>query len=243
MHSQDTNKIERLAPLASSMFEQKGGVHTNASFRKCDLCPYRAKTNHNRELGEHKLVEHEGIKFKCEQCKWEGNRSAHLAKHVKIEHEGLRYYCASCDFQAKDPSHLREHENGIHKNVRLQCKLCPKEVKYRSSLIRHMKESHKQIEYNCSKCNFSARYVERLKKHTDRFHLNVYLPKQQNEMKCKFCDEWFHKEKSNQHLKLHHKDIVIQSPNVLQLTCREENKMKYETKTIQRHGAINLIAV
>ena len=93
-----------------------------------------------------------------------------------------------------------------------------------------MKESHRKIEYNCSKCNFSARYVERLKKHTDQFHLNVYLPKRQNEMKCKFCDKWFHKEKYNQHLKLHHKNIVIQSPNLLRLTCREEKQRKGETK-------------
>ena len=69
--------------------------------------------------------------------------------------------------------------------------------------------------------------MERLKKHTDQFHLSVYFPKQ-NDIKCKFCDEWFHIEKSNQHLKLYHKDIVI--PNLLRLTWREENRKKSETK-------------
>ena len=60
---------------------------------------------------------HEGIKYKCEFCDYEANRTDRLKTHVQTVHEGFKYFCEFCNFEAARKDRLKKHLELVHERV------------------------------------------------------------------------------------------------------------------------------
>ena len=136
--------------------------------RKCDLCPFVAKSN--EKLKNHKRCVHEmkkvnqcpkcPVSFKgaadlrrhikgvhdklkdnlCPKCPWAFSHISDLNKHIKNSHQNGNVACKRCTYVAEDNYDYIEHRKS-HCNV--PCPICPKKCLSKDSLRDHLKNTHK----------------------------------------------------------------------------------------------------
>ena len=57
----------------------------------------------------------EGVKYVCDQCKYQATAPGNLKRHIESKHEGVKYSCEQCDYQATIKENLIRHTNSQHK--------------------------------------------------------------------------------------------------------------------------------
>ena len=91
-------------------------------FRYCDLCEKKFRVQH--QLTEHIRVAHEGLKFECNYCEFQGSSKKTIKIHTEAKHEGIKYKCDFCDTKLSIKSNLRLHILSVHKGVTYNCNYC-----------------------------------------------------------------------------------------------------------------------
>ena len=65
--------------------------------------------------------------FKCLDCERIFNDQQALYHHINIDHEGVKYACNQCNFQAILQGNLTKHLQSKHKGVKYACDQCGKQ--------------------------------------------------------------------------------------------------------------------
>ena len=59
---------------------------------------------------------HDGVKYDCDECSYQGNSAQAVTMHKVTKHEGVRYLCDQCEYQATTQYTLRRHVEAVHKS-------------------------------------------------------------------------------------------------------------------------------
>ena len=66
-------------------------------------------------------VEHDDLKYFCDQCPYMARDMSTLKTHRKVKHEGLRYPCDQCEYMATKKDSLKKHKERLHEENKLLC--------------------------------------------------------------------------------------------------------------------------
>ena len=58
---------------------------------------------------------HEGIKYACDQCDYQGQQKGSLKLHIQVKHEGVKYTCELCDYVTAWKTEMTKHKRKNHK--------------------------------------------------------------------------------------------------------------------------------
>ena len=75
-------------------------------------------------LTKRKRSVHEGVKYACNHCDFEGTTQTGLKIHNESKHEGVKYTCDQCDYQATTRNNLTLHIQSKHEGVKYACDQC-----------------------------------------------------------------------------------------------------------------------
>ena len=103
--------------------------------------------------------------FKCLDCERIFNDQQALYHHINIDHEGVKYACNQCNFQAILQGNLTKHLQSKHKGVKYACDQCGKQFTEDGSLMRHIQSVHEGVKYVCSQCYHQATQQSNLARH------------------------------------------------------------------------------
>ena len=70
---------------------------------------------------------------------------SHLSSHERSIHEGERFYCDECNYQGSRMGDINKHKAGVHSNVECQYEHCDHKTtgRRRKSLMKdHIKTKH-----------------------------------------------------------------------------------------------------
>ena len=62
----------------------------------------------------HVKTVHEGLRYPCDQCDYQGNSMQSLRKHIQSSHEGIKYECEHCNKKLATPACVRRHIRSVH---------------------------------------------------------------------------------------------------------------------------------
>ena len=65
-------------------------------------------------LKNHKMIQHEGIRYDCNMCKYRATTKDSLRKHGLIRHEGERYPWKLYEYQGTTKNNLKKHKETKH---------------------------------------------------------------------------------------------------------------------------------
>ena len=77
-----------------------------------------------RNLQRHQNAKHKMIRYTCDRCDVEYNRSDTLIMHVRDKHEGKTVKCHSCDFEmgvSSGKQRMDAHMRLKHDEEKLEC--------------------------------------------------------------------------------------------------------------------------
>ena len=215
------NHITQKHPeLADNLYKKKErDVDGNLLCRYCDF-----KSKFKSSLLRHELGDHEGRRFKCDECNWETKQKLLLKQHKSYKHnEGSgahTFDCTACDFKAKVQSRLRGHICTEHPEMakalgkkswtkpkasesndsvtELKCKECDQQFKSFTGLRQHTQMKHEGVVYSCETCSFKSSYKQALKHHIQMKHEGLIFT----------CENCSFKTVYRQSMRLHKKKIV-----------------------------------
>ena len=105
-------------------------------------------------MKNHIAANHFGVRFKCDQCDYEGKRKDKLKAHKKRIHEGVKtvkkpstelFPCPQCSYVSRRRYELKIHVESCHEGVRYSCAFCPYSGKRKDKLTAHLKTKHPGI--------------------------------------------------------------------------------------------------
>ena len=143
----------------------------------CSECSYTG-TNRNI-LNIHKLVQHEGVTFTCDEC----DRLKANSKSGNINTYSLKviYGCNEYDSMAKHKYKLKEHKQARHEGVTYGCKEYDYKATWRDRLTLHVNTKHEGLMYRCNNRVYKAIAQRSLTDHKKSKHQDVGY-------KCDRCD-------------------------------------------------------
>ena len=106
----------------------------------CDQCPFQGRTK--ILLKYHIESVHEGKRYYCDQCEFIALTKDNLKTHHKYKHCEKNYHCDQCDYKTKTAAILQVHINSIHLKIKLTCPDCGSKHSQRAGLIKHRKLKH-----------------------------------------------------------------------------------------------------
>jgi len=150
-------------------------------------------------------VQHNGVKYPCDQCEYVATRPGNLRQHKAAKHWGVRYPCDLCDHvstqlgnlkQHKAVKHglinLKTHKESIHQSIKYPCDQCDYVANQLGNLKQHKESKHEGIRYPCDECSHLATTKGHLRKHKETVHLGIVYP-------CDKCDLTFKSAKALRH--------------------------------------------
>ena len=61
-------------------------------------------------LRTHKATVHEGVRpYPCDLCQYSATTSGDLTKHKRAIHQGIRYACQYCEYNGKSKQFVKKH--------------------------------------------------------------------------------------------------------------------------------------
>ena len=135
-HSTDTKSGMRRHRLTKHEVEKK-----TFKCSKCteSFCEYR-------QLKQHDMQKHGGIKYSCHQCQQTFVHKTNLQRHIRAhqggEKELMCEICGSC-FMRED--NLKAHRQSKHSDIKMyKCDVCSASYKWQIGLLRHKRTAHKK---------------------------------------------------------------------------------------------------
>ena len=100
-----------------------------------------------------------------------------LKFHVERDHEGIRYKCEECEQLFTDQKTLRNHFKKVHEGFDRVCGVqgCAQEFETSDDLIEHLKKEHNLKPKICLICNFKAYNKQALSVHVKSIHKGMRL--------------------------------------------------------------------
>ena len=97
----ETAKADEAKQTSENKIRQRRPRDQISSDAKSTECPECGKVfTTKRAMMTHYRSKHEGIKYFCHQCDFQGSTPSHLKSHIQSKHEGIKYPCNQCDYQA-----------------------------------------------------------------------------------------------------------------------------------------------
>ena len=127
-----------------------------------------------RTLKKHIEAIHQGIRYPCDKCPFQGRNKILLKHHIESVHEGKRYYCDQCEFIAFSKYTLRSHVAYKHCENNYQCDQCDYKTKTAQILQVHINSIHLKIKLTCPECGSKHSQKSGLLKHRRLKH--GYMP-------------------------------------------------------------------
>ena len=118
---------------------------------------------------------HQGVKYSCDQCDYQGSTQWNLTAHIQSKHEGVKYVCDKCDYQATLQGNLNKHIQSQHEGVKYSCDQCDYQASSQSNLAAHIKSKHEGVKYDCNQCDFKSARQGNLRKHIRNKHEAVFF--------------------------------------------------------------------
>ena len=135
---QETGEIQPTKVKAEKKTKRKRPLNEISSeSTKCPECG--ANYTSKQGLVFHYRSKHEGVRFPCNQCDFQGSTPGHLKYHIESRHEGIKYLCNHCDYQATNQSSLRGHTAAKHSDNILKCEQCDYQTKWKANYTTHKK--------------------------------------------------------------------------------------------------------
>lgn len=139
----------------------------------CDVCEQTYNCLNN--LRKHTRIEHTGITYNCDKCKFKAQSKHELAEHRAAKHEVHLF----CDFGTSRQGHLSYHQK-LHEDVSYDCSQCDFKAHLAKFVYEHMQLTHKTIEIiqvtderiwiTCSQCKYKTKWQNRFIKHKHSKH-------------------------------------------------------------------------
>ena len=154
----------------------------------CDLCG-KGFAYYN-SLKIHKLYVHNPEKnFQCDQFEKKYKCMSALIGHKKMQHENVRYPCNQCSMSFKTNQCLTTHKRKVHLGEDMnihQCNECGKKFHSSGYLSTHIKAVHKkEMSFECQECNSKFAYKSALMSHMRGVHEN------RRDFVCELCAKAF----------------------------------------------------
>ena len=192
--SSDESESRPSSPLNCPLFLSE--VNEDGLF-PCEQCDFLFSLK--EELRNHKLEEHEGLRFECGKCEalflsqpeMQFHKESCLVASKKRgpkAKDGGGLVCGSCGFTATRADRLREHERAEHENIRHTCTQCDKTFAHERNLKAHMKQAHEREPLMCDSCDYSTTRKDSLLQHQRSKHDGV-------ELHCDQCSSTYHQKK------------------------------------------------
>ena len=143
----------------------------------CDQCDYQSQRKHR--MIEHIQSKHEGVKFSCGECDKQFSQKESLTDHIKFVHQGRK--CSQCDYQASNKKMLFSHIQTIHKGVKYNCDQCDYQASNRTKLTYHIQSKHEGVRHACDSCNKQFLSKSALAEHIKKIH-------EGRKFSCSQCD-------------------------------------------------------
>ena len=152
LSSNDANDGPLKFVLPGGKTNLEGKVNILVHF--CGVCNQEMKSIN--DLVEHAQLEHDGMRYKCDNCDYKCKQPFQLAGHRLARHhletEGFKILeCEfaeeeGCSYKCIDPYLLQNHVNGVHKKLRnFKCGVCDKDFTQKASLKTHMDQVHVKL--------------------------------------------------------------------------------------------------
>ena len=124
---------------------------------ECDQC--QKTYSSSQALVFHKRSVHEGVKYPCDQCDYQGTKGT-LTVHIKSKHKGITYACKQCDYEAGTKNRLSVHIQTKHEGTKYTCDQCYHQYTRLDHLKIHIRSKHEDVEYTCFECGqqFTQQY-------------------------------------------------------------------------------------
>ena len=58
------------------------------------------------------------MRYRCEECDYQGTTKSHLVVHIRHKHRGISYRCDLCQFAASTSNNLKQHVMRKHPELR-----------------------------------------------------------------------------------------------------------------------------
>ena len=173
-------------------------------------------------LNLHKKLEEEGQK--CDICNKIFPHLKSLKGHLKNHENHVEFPCELCGKLFHSKANLRKHTKRNHSSEKFACDICNKVWPTRSDLVNHKKWNHFEKKYQCNLCQ---------KKYSKNNDLKLHLTTHEEERKylCQVqeCGSSF---KSNHYLKLHQKNVHMNSKAKCYTCLGEYKNIKAHMKNI-----------
>ena len=85
-------------------------VHEGKKY-PCSFCPFKASCP--RYIVRHEAI-HNGAEYPCKQCDYKGKLKQSLMTHVKVEHESLRFFCDQCPLITRSKYQIKRDKAKKH---------------------------------------------------------------------------------------------------------------------------------
>ena len=133
-------------------------------------------------MKNHILAEHKGVRYKCNECNYEGKSREKLNAHMKRVHfgisanpyvvnDGMGLKCDKCDFRTNRGMYeLNLHIQAEHDGIKHFCLKCSFSSKRKDLVQRHMKQKHLGIVFRCEQCSYTSSWKYSLQRHIAKSH-------------------------------------------------------------------------
>ena len=148
LSSNDPDKYDIMPPGRSPV---KG--KTNKVLHYCGICNKQMKSL--SDLRSHCIDDHEGKRFKCDNCNFTSKAPHELARHLlrmhHMETEGYEVFRCnypSCEYKCIEKHKFQTHIDGVHKGLRtFKCNACDKSFGQKGTLKLHVQGVHMGLRY------------------------------------------------------------------------------------------------
>ena len=242
-------------------------ANENGSF-PCDEC--LLVLNDKNEQKEHKLGEHEGLRYECNKCdqlfmsqsEMNVHKTSCKSSHKKVESSLPAFNCRKCSFRASRADRLNDHMLSEHDGKRHCCNDCGETFAQIRNLQAHIRKDHEDEAILCDKCDYRTTRKDSLRMHIQSKHegikykcnqctlsfnrqksLDRHIISRHKRLKCEFCNySSNHAYKIESHNHAHHKDKQL---NKAETRCFCDHcDSSYSIKTdLQEHIRINHLNV
>ena len=112
-------------------------------------------------LYRHRRSAHEGVKFRCLLCNFEGGRQDQMSFHIKTKHAEHETKDKMDIIITEKPPHDLSSESYVEHEIKdkemetkFDCSDCDKSFSYKSVLYRHRRSAHEGVKYQCNLCDY-----------------------------------------------------------------------------------------
>ena len=160
----------------------------------CDECDMICLNNNEQK--EHKLVQHEGLRYECCKCdnifmnqrEMKVHKAGCTVSPKKIEQSQPDLLCCDCSFRTNRADRLKDHMLVEHDGRRHCCNSCSATFAQLRNLQAHVRQVHDKEPLLCDKCDYRTTRKDSLRMHKQSKHEGI-------EYKCDQCMSSYNREK------------------------------------------------